>query len=180
MLKIDDARCVHRLAARASCAACVRACPQGAWRSDVESLAFDAARCDGCGLCLGACPTGALALPDTGAGAEPLRQRLPDGGQAIALACARAPGIGAKGAADDPNVLPCVHAVDEDRLLRWQAAGVTRIALLTGDCPSCPRGRRLDAAQTLPGRLALLSALVPARSALPTVERLAAWAAAPA
>lgn len=178
MLTIDDARCVHRLAARASCAACVRACPQGAWRSDMESLAFDAARCDGCGLCLGACPTGALALG--AADTDPPLQRGADGGHRLALACSRAPGIDATRAGSDPAVLPCLHAIDEDRLLRWQAAGVTRIALLTGDCPSCPRGRRLDAAQTLPGRLALLSALVPARSALPTVERLAAWAATPA
>lgn len=178
MLTVDDARCVHRLAARASCAACVRACPQGAWRSDADSLAFDAARCDGCGLCLGACPTGALALGE--ADTDPPLQRGADGGHRLALACSRAPGIDATRAGSDPAVLPCLHAIDEDRLLRWQAAGVTRIALLTGDCPSCPRGRRLDAAQTLPGRLALLSALVPARSALPTVERLAAWAAAPA
>ncbi len=156
MLTIAAERCVHSLAACASCRACVDACPAQAWRAHADGLDFDDARCDGCGLCLPACPTAALAL--AGAAEPPRLRRDADGHASVPLACQRALPTDAS----DPNRLPCVHALGEAELLRWHAAGVRHLALHTADCRHCPR----RPAQTLQQRLARVNGALLARGAV--------------
>lgn len=156
MLTVDEARCVHRLAAVARCRACADACPTGAWTMQPDGLDFDPARCDGCGLCVPACPPGALALA-----APPA---LPLSGDTLSLACEHAPL-----AAGPLTRVPCLHAISEARLLALYLAGLRRLGVVSGTCATCPRGRvmplveRLDALND-----ALRAAGAPAIELLPT------------
>lgn len=136
MLTIDDARCVHRLAAVARCRACVDACPTGAWAMQPDGLDFDPARCDGCGLCVPACPPGALALV-----APPA---LPLAGASLSLACEHAPLT-----AGSLTRVPCLHAISEARLLALHVAGLRRLGVVSGPCATCPRGRVLPLTERL-------------------------------
>ena len=156
MLKVDDARCVHALAAVAGCRACVDACPPAAWAIQRDGLDFDPERCDGCGLCVPACPTGALALDDPPA--------LPLAGDSLRLTCAHAP------AGDEGLIrLACLHALSEARLLALHRAGLRRLFVVSGHCAGCPRGQaqplaaRVDAVnRALAGAGAPTIALLPA------------------
>lgn len=52
--------CVHHQFRRASCRACVRACPVEALAITPQRVSLAADKCLGCGNCLYVCPTGAL------------------------------------------------------------------------------------------------------------------------
>ncbi len=166
-LTIDESRCVHRLAVSAQCRACVQSCPRSAWSIDDDGLGFDDTRCDACGLCTAACPTGALSvsLP------WPTPHARPDGTRSVTLRCERA-----SGTADAGATVPCAHAVDEARLLRWHADGVSRLDLDTGSCADCER----RPAEGLPERLARVNSGLSARGrSLLHMERAAGSPSAP-
>jgi ferredoxin len=140
---------VHRRAVHARCDACVRICPRQAWGMDAGGLAFDAQACDGCGLCEVACPTGALHVGGQPTGADA-------GGMVPLRRVACRPGWDRQGLTAPTaavTVLPCLHALDEARLLDWHRSGTRRLAAVHGDCGQCPRGRRLLPSQTLRARL---------------------------
>lgn len=144
-LRIDANLCVHRLASCASCDACVRACPTAAWSTQGDGLSFDPDRCDDCGRCVAACPPGALSLP-----ARPPIPVTPLPASRryarVTLACAPAmamapPAIQRKAADLAGHVVPCLHGIDEARLLQWQQDGVRHLGVTHPDCRNCRRHR---------------------------------------
>lgn len=129
-------RCVHRLVEKASCRACVDACPRDAWILDEEMLGIDTDRCDGCDLCVPACPQGAIQgryVPALNAG----------GGEAF-IACENA-GVEAPG----DGLIPCLHALGTADLLRLRKGGACVLVTCCGDCESCDRGGARRLAQRL-------------------------------
>lgn len=131
---------------------------------DDDGLGFDDARCDGCGICTAACPTGALAV----ALPWPTRRDRGENTRSVTLRCERASATAS---------VPCVHAVDEARLLQWHAEGVIRLDLATGPCNTCER----RPAEGLPERLARVNAVLQARGQTPLrAERATDEATAPA
>lgn len=132
---IHGDRCVHALAAIATCRACVTVCPQDAWILDKSRLSLDLDACDGCGLCQAVCPEAAIEIE-----ARPCLRVDADEPVAFA-ACERA------GIAEGEGVLPCLHALGLREVLILYRRGARRLALATGDCSTCGRGQaiRLEA-----------------------------------
>lgn len=139
--------CVHALIDTATCRACVDACPHGAWQLSEELLGIDAERCDGCQLCVAACPEGAIT-----ADRHPVPRRC-DGDTVAMIACERS------GLPDGEGVLPCLHAIDETRLLKLWMQGATRLYSCAGDCTGCDRSSPTD----LRARLARVNGLLDSR-----------------
>lgn len=126
---VEGGHCVHSRIETASCQACVRVCPTGAWRLDDDGLSLDEAACDGCGLCIAACPTGAIG----GLAWEPARRRVA-GREALLAVCDRIqpePGEGR---------LPCLHGISLMSLLEAWRQGWRVWLVASGDCDACPRG----------------------------------------
>ncbi len=124
---ILDERCVHSRIETANCRACVESCPQGAWLLDDEALRLNMDACDGCGLCMPACPERAIRVSN-----EIVVGQWQ--GASIALcACEYVE------SAETAGVIPCVHAVGLQELLRLYRKGVVHWGLLTADCNQCKR-----------------------------------------
>lgn len=112
-LQVNAIRCVHQRSVHASCTHCTDACTRGALQDNATGVTLDADRCDACGLCVAACPTGTLALEKT----NPCS--VPDSGL-------------------HERNLPCIHALDEARLLQWHSEGLRRLGLGAENCQTCP------------------------------------------
>lgn len=120
-------RCVHSRVTQASCQACVDACPTNAWVMDDESLGIDTELCDGCGLCASVCPQGVInAQPEDWS-------RTFENRSSVLLACEKA------GMARDNVIIPCIHALGLQQLLRLYIGGTRALLVVTGDCGSCIR-----------------------------------------
>lgn len=141
-------RCVHALIETASCTACVSVCPTDAWILDDDSLGIDQDACDGCGLCIPACPQGAIAQ------AQPLALSIRNRkGRLIALAACERADVRAK-----EQVLPCIHAITLQELLLLLQKGIRHLAITSGICGECARGRVISLqsrAESLNGALKL-------------------------
>lgn len=123
---IDGDRCVHALAAQASCRRCASACPHGALNLTDQSLEFDEEACTGCGHCRPACPEAAISFPEVSL--SPVVDK--EAGEAH-LACTLAIPEGGAG------TVPCLHAVGEHDLTRWANDGVRRLRVSRGQCADC-------------------------------------------
>jgi Pyruvate/2-oxoacid:ferredoxin oxidoreductase delta subunit len=133
-LTIHAAYCAHQRVARATCQACVTACPRQAWQLLDEGLSFDADRCDSCGLCVAACPLEALEIP------APTPIVATDGERTLWLACERAGIPPSDSAPGDTGFTPCLHALTPDWVLHWQQRHrITQLRLASGDCAACDR-----------------------------------------
>lgn len=122
-------RCVHAIIETASCRACVDSCPQGAWLLDDDALRLNTEACDGCGLCIPACPERAIHACH-----ELIIGQWQD--SAIALcACEVAQSSHTEG------VIPCIHAIGLQEILRLYNKGVTQWGVTTADCDNCARGK---------------------------------------
>jgi NAD-dependent dihydropyrimidine dehydrogenase PreA subunit len=116
---------------RASCRACLDACPRDAWVLDEDKLGIDPSRCDGCELCVPACPQGAIARHFSA-----VLKHTDVGGVAFA-ACEHS---GVENARE--GLMPCLHALGMRDLLWLRKEGATLLVTSQGDCDSCPRGGR--------------------------------------
>ena len=133
-LTIHAAYCAHQRVARATCQACVTACPRQAWQLLDEGLSFDADRCDSCGLCVAACPLEALEIP------APTPIVATDGERTLWLACERAGIPPSDSAPGDTGFTPCLHTLTPDWVLHWQQRHrITQLRLASGDCAACDR-----------------------------------------
>ena len=127
-------RCVHTLIERASCQACVDACPQNAWVLNDELLGIDPSLCDGCDICVAACPQGAIQAP--------LKPGLrDDDGESLALLTCEPSGVPTAA-----GEVPCLHAIGLNALVSLYRDGVRSLVCCCADCDACPRGEapRLD------------------------------------
>jgi len=145
-------RCVHGLMEKASCRACVDACPRGAWVIDQDMLGIDAAKCDACDLCVPACPQGAI-----GGRFSPSLKVTGQGGAAFAV-CEYA-GV----SAGEEGLMPCLHAMGMSDLLQLYQNGASLLVTSCGDCESCDRG----GAKRLEQRLDEVNQLLLSRGQLP-------------
>lgn len=122
-------RCVHSKIETACCKACVESCPRQAWLLDGEALRLDAGVCDGCGLCVPACPEGAINC----------RHEIMIGqwrGSSLAIcACEYVDST------DNEGVVPCIHAIGLQDVLKLYQTGIVDWAVATADCQSCQRGQ---------------------------------------
>lgn len=141
---IDGDLCVHSLVADASCRRCAQACPRGAIEFNDLELSLDRTRCDGCGLCVPACPQQAI----TGHGAAAIR-----GASTLFAACQRVATLGSEG------VLPCLHSIGVDGLIRYWLVGVRKLRLVYGCCEGCTR----NGGERLSGAVAAVNALLASR-----------------
>lgn len=122
-------RCVHALVENASCRACIEACPQRAWILNDDSLGLDTEACDGCGLCAPVCPQGAITNYNHSIVIKERRNQL-----LAFCACERIAPISNEG------VLPCIHSLGLQDILRLLQKGVRRLVVATADCNKCERG----------------------------------------
>ena len=125
---VNPDRCVHSLVEIASCSACVDVCPTQAWALDDEALLFDASVCDGCGLCVPVCPESAVTVQYEILIGE-LEQRK------IALSACEQSGM-----AENRGVLPCIHLIGVEDILKLYRQGHLQWATATGNCTECQRG----------------------------------------
>lgn len=121
-------RCVHSLVEMASCRACVDACPRDAWILDDDALGLDVEACDGCGLCRPECPEGAIDIKLPVAIRSREKQR-------IAMVCCEYSCVEGTEA-----VLPCIHSLGLQEILRLYERGIRQLVVLMGSCDDCPRG----------------------------------------
>ena len=141
-------RCVHTRLTQAGCRACVDTCPVNAWVMDEESLGIDTEACDGCGLCASACPQGAI-IPRQGN-----LPALSENRTSALFACEKA------GVNGNDGIIPCLHALGLQELLRLYRSGTRRICIAMSDCESCSRGGVLQ----LPDLLEQLNGLLESRN----------------
>jgi ferredoxin len=139
-------RCVHALTEKASCRACVDACPRDAWIIDEDMLGIDVEKCDGCDLCVPVCPQGAIR-----GRFSPSLKATDRGGFAFA-ACEYAD---LKGRIE--GLMPCLHSIGMSELLQLRLDGASFLVTSCGACESCERGgvKRLE--QRLDGTNRLLA-----------------------
>jgi len=131
--EIAGERCVHALMENASCNACVEICPKKAWLLDDDSLGLDTQACDGCGLCVSVCPEGAIELDGF---SLLLRNKR---GKPVAFgACEYAKSSSIEG------IIPCIHALRLQDILRLLQKGVQYFSITTGDCCQCSRSGKND------------------------------------
>ncbi|MFO0594061.1 MAG: 4Fe-4S binding protein [Myxococcaceae bacterium] len=130
-LHVDHARCVHARSVKASCRACVEACPTSAitLAGERQAVHVDLESCTTCGLCVAACPTEVF---DVG------RQALPEGTE---LKCG--------------GPLPCVGALSVEDLVQLGLSGPRTIIAAAG----CIHGRTGHRAERIAEANAVLSAL---------------------
>ena len=140
-------RCVHTQLTQASCRACVDVCPVNAWVIDDESLGIDTEACDGCGLCTTACPQGAIISPQ----ALPV---LSENRTSALFACEKA------GVNGPDGIIPCLHILGLQELLRLYRNGTYRLSVATGNCASCIR----NGAVNLPDLIKRLNGLLESRN----------------
>ena len=140
-------RCVHTQLTQASCRACVDACPVKAWVMDDESLGIDIEACDDCGLCASACPQGAII-------SNPVFPVLSENRKSALFACEKARVNGKDG------IIPCLHTLGLQELLRLYRSGTRRFSVATGDCESCARNGALH----FPDLLEKLNGLLESRN----------------
>jgi NAD-dependent dihydropyrimidine dehydrogenase PreA subunit len=165
-LPVIGGRCEHALPVRASCRACVDACPrQGLFLND-HGLYLDIENCDGCGFCASACAAGAISVP-----VEPLIDGDPSACQAFA-ACHATPlgaggeqpgGVDAPGSPcwfEGPAMVPCLHGLGLEALAELYLRGVRELVLARAPCETCPSG----AAPRLSARVASFNGLLSPKS----------------
>jgi len=119
---------VHTHLACATCRRCIDACPRGALALGDDALELDAEACDGCGLCAANCPQEAIAFSPRfdSAGMQEAASWL--------FACAKAD------VDRTTPVVPCLHALSWQTLIRLHGRGMRNLAVTSGDCGRCPRG----------------------------------------
>lgn len=122
-------RCVHMFVETASCRACIEACPQSAWVLNDDSLGLNTEACDGCGLCAPVCPQGAINIQHD----IPLRAWR----RHIIALCA----CECTGSVASEGVMPCIHSLGLQDILRLIQKGVRQLVVATADCAECPRGQ---------------------------------------
>lgn len=124
-------RCVHTKLTQASCQSCVDACPVNAWVMDDESLGIDTEACDDCGLCAAACPQGAIV-------SQRVMSALEGEGRSTALFACEMAGIDG-----NEGIIPCLHALGLQELLKIYRSGTRHLSVANGDCTSCVRSKAL-------------------------------------
>lgn len=131
--EIDADHCTHAIVTDASCRLCGQACPRDAIGFSDQALTLDAGRCDGCGLCVPACPQRAIACP---------------GGNAFSAAPVMYAACERTADREGDAVLPCLHALGADDLIRAWLGGVREVRIARMACDDCSRGgrARLDGA----------------------------------
>lgn len=157
-------RCVHAHIEIASCRACVKACPQNAWIINDETVGIDTEVCDGCNLCVPACPEGAIASDG-----EPTANIGIWNGQVSVFYACEYTGIPVQ-----KGLLPCLHAIGVEQLLRWYRRGITHLVASAAACTTCPRGRN----PSLQDSVRQTEALLASRTLTPLTLNLltpAAW-----
>lgn len=101
----ESSLCARPLTPRATCRACIAACPRDAIRISSEVVITE--DCDGCGLCVAACPNGVF---DWRWGLEEdLVARVCRQGRRAVVACEAVPEAATK--------VPCLGVVTETVLL---------------------------------------------------------------
>lgn len=112
----------------------MEACPRDAWILDDDALGLDLEACDGCGLCRPVCPEGAIDIN------LPIAIKTGQDQQVGMAACERS------GVEEVKGILPCIHALGLQEILRLYQRGVRQLIIALGDCDECPRGGglRLD------------------------------------
>lgn len=157
-------RCVHARIETASCRACAEACPRGAWVIDEKRVGIDTGACDGCDLCVPACPEGAITSDRQRASDIMLWRDQPS----VFRSCEYA------GVPDQTGLIPCLHAIGPNELLRLYRRGATGWITSAAPCETCPRGRT----QRLQDSIRQVNALLISRSLQPlslTVLKPDAW-----
>ena len=133
---IKGEQCVHALMENASCRGCAEVCPKDAWLLDDDSLSLDVDACDGCGLCVPVCPEGAISIHGYSIA---LRQAGNDIQQQLNAFCACE-----YVAQEAEGIVPCIHALKLQDILRLVNKGVGQLTLATGDCCECERAGKND------------------------------------
>lgn len=124
----------------ANCCACMDACPHEAILAGENELLVNPDACTGCGACANACPTQAVTTT------QPTRTQtmqqaasIAHSSKRLAYCCAQA-GVSS---ADDARFIDvtCLAQLDEAELAQAAINGATAIALVSGDCETCPNAK---------------------------------------
>ena len=129
---IKGEQCVHALMENASCRGCAEVCPKDAWLLDDDSLSLDVDACDGCGLCVPVCPEGAISIHGYSIA---LREASIDIQQQLNAFCACE--FAAQNISE--GVVPCIHALKLQDILKLVNKGVSQLTLTTANCCHCER-----------------------------------------